>query len=66
MVEQTSAICMASSRVGVMTSIEGDFGLFAFSSISSAGSENAAVFPVPVLAAAMTSRRSRTRGIACA
>ncbi len=61
----TSPICCASSRVGVTTSMSGPWPPFACPRPSSAGSENAAVLPVPVLAAAMRSRPSSTSGMAC-
>ena len=61
---QTSAICAASSRVGVTTSMSGPRSPFACPSLSIEGSEKAAVLPVPVFAAAMMSCPSRTSGIA--
>ena len=64
MVVHTSAICAASSRVGVTTSMSGPFSPLAWESPSIAGSENAAVLPVPVFAAAMMSRPSSTSGMA--
>ncbi len=63
MTPQTSWICMASSRVGVMTSMAGAFLRSARASRSSDGSEK--VLPVPVLAAAIMSRPSSTSGMDC-
>ena len=63
MVPQTSWICRASSRVGVMTSIVGAFLRSERSRRSREGREKAAVLPVPVLAAAIISRPSRASGM---
>ena len=65
MAVHTSPICWASSRVGVTTSMSGPCPPLAWPRRSSEGSEKAAVLPVPVLAAAMRSRPSSARGMAC-
>ena len=62
---QAASICWVSSRVGLTTSARGDPGRLARPMRSNRGSANAAVLPVPVVAAATTSRPSRTNGIAC-
>ena len=59
----TSSIWAASSRVGVTTSMRGPCPWRAWPSRSSVGSRKAAVLPVPVCAAAMTSVPARTAGI---
>ena len=56
---------MASSLVGVTMRAFGEPGRLERPMRSIMGSENAAVLPVPVLAAATTSRPSRASGIAC-
>ena len=67
-----SATWSASSRVGAITRARtgwraGDMLAFSCGSIlCRSGSENAAVLPVPVCAAPMTSRPARTIGIAFA
>ena len=62
---QVSAIWLASSRVGLMTSMKGPrWFLLRCGSLSMQGSENAAVLPVPVFAAAITSRPSSANGMA--
>ena len=59
-------ICCASSRVGLTTSTRGArLPLLPRGRVLRMGSRNAAVLPVPVLAAAMRSRPSRTNGMAC-
>ena len=69
-VRTLSSTCIASSRVGTRISTRtgwraGEKLVFAWARIRSRmGSTKAAVLPVPVWAAARTSRPSRTRGIA--
>ena len=63
--EHAASICRASSRVGLTTSARGDPGRLARPMRSIMGSANAAVLPVPVVAAATTSRPSSASGMAC-
>jgi len=62
----SSRICDASSRVGEMASARTPPPVAGFSSTSIVGSRKAMVFPVPVLALAMTSKPERMTGSVCA
>src|SRR5512133_3190120 len=61
-----SAIWSASSRVGARTSARGPGGAVRAESLSMMGSRNAAVFPVPVAAAPITSLPASPGGMAWA
>ena len=67
----SSAICVASSRVGASTNVDGAAApppreaLRAAAADVTHGSRNATVLPEPVCAVAMTSCPASARGIVC-